>query len=142
MVAIELEAVITLKAFATLKHYYKVLRDGRPGRRFRDYIDERRKGRSGSLTIGRIVSFLIGFALIVAGLGIGWLPGPGGFLAIIGLALIAQEIPWIAAALDVIELQIRSLIRSSKRLMGFVSSPSILNLRNLERTLHAGMRNW
>ncbi len=117
MVAIELEGVITLKVFATLKHDYKVLRDGRPGRRFRDYTDERRRRRSGSFSIGRVASFLVGISLIAIGLGIGWLPGPGGFLAIIGLALIAQEIPWIATALDVIELRIRSLIRSSKRLM-------------------------
>ncbi len=117
MVAIELEGVITLKVFATLKHDYKLLRDGNPGRRFRDYTDERRRRRSGSFSVGRVVSFLVGISLIAIGLGIGWLPGPGGFLAIVGLALIAQEIPWIATALDAIELQIRRVIRSTKRLL-------------------------
>ncbi len=117
MVAIELEGVIPLKFFATLKHYYKVLRDGHPGRRFRDYTDEQRRRRSGSLSVGRVLSFLVGLTLIVIGLGIGWLPGPGGFLAIVGLALIAQEMLWIATALDATELQIRRVIRSTKRLL-------------------------
>ena len=68
-----------------------------------------------------------GTALIVVGLAIGWLPGPGGFLAFVGLAMIAIEIPCAARALDVGEVKLRAVynilrnmvrhlfMRSSKR---------------------------
>ncbi len=101
----------------TIKHDFCRLRDGEPGCRFKDFAQERRSRRESKMSAGRVLSLLAGFALIVAGIGIGWLPGPGGFLAIIGLALIAQEIPWVAGVLDAIEIRIRQVIRYVKRII-------------------------
>lgn len=102
---------------ANIKQDYKRLRDGLPGHRFRRYVDERRKRRSGKHGVRRVVNGLLGIALILIGIAIGWLPGPGGLLAIIGLALIAKEVPWIADVLDALELGIRRVVRSLKRLL-------------------------
>lgn len=49
---------------------------------------------------------------MVVGLVIGWLPGPGGFLSIVGLAILAQEMPIVAKALDGCEVKIRRLGQS------------------------------
>ncbi len=99
----------------TIKDDFRELRSGAPGKRFRQYVDDRRARRGTRWSAGRIISFAAGAALVVVGLGIGWLPGPGGFLAIVGLALIAQEIPFIANALDRTEGASRSIVAAAKR---------------------------
>ena len=91
----------------TIKDDYRTLRDGVPGKRFRNYADARRERRDGHFSPSRIVYFAVGILLIVVGLGIGWLPGPGGFLAIIGFAVISQEFPFVADMLDSFERVIR-----------------------------------
>lgn len=78
---------------------------GKPGKRFQAFC-ERSRQRSRSL-LKRIGMFAGGTALIVFGLAIGWLPGPGGFLAIVGVAMIAVELPIAAKFLDVCEIKIR-----------------------------------
>ncbi len=47
-----------------------------------------------------MLTILLGLVLTVGGASIGWLPGPGGFVAIFGLALLAQEFRPMAVALD------------------------------------------
>lgn len=98
----------------TIKEDCRTLRDGVPGRRFRDYVDERRERRGTKWSVSRVASFAIGITLMLLGLGIGWLPGPGGFLAIIGLALVAQEIPVLADALDCVEIFLRNAVFAAK----------------------------
>jgi len=93
---------------------YRTLRNDCPGRRFRNSVDKRRGERGGRISVGRVFGFAVGLTLIVVGLGVGWLPGPGGFLAIVGLAMIAIEIPIIADTLDRLELLCRRIIRSVK----------------------------
>ncbi len=93
---------------------YRTLRKGIPGRRLRNYVDKRRGRQGGRFSVGRVLRFAGGLTLIVIGLGVGWLPGPGGFLAIIGLAMIAIEIPIIADTLDRFELLCRRIVRSVK----------------------------
>lgn len=110
-----------MSILATIKQDYQTLRDGQPGRRFRTYVVERRMRGSGKLSVRRIARDFIGLGFIVIGIAIGWLPGPGGFLAIIGLALIAQEVPWIADVLDASEIGVRRIIRSCKKLFVFPS---------------------
>lgn len=94
----------------------RTLRNAQPGHRFRSYVDERRKRMENKSGPARLAIPAIGLALIVVGLAIGWLPGPGGFVAIIGLALIAQEVPWVADLMDRSELLLRQLWRFVKRL--------------------------
>ena len=82
----------------SMKESWHELKEGRPGSRFRDYYDDRKENRSSRG--GKIASIAGGLVLVIVGIAIGWLPGPGGFVAIIGLALLAKEIRPIAAAMD------------------------------------------
>lgn len=59
-----------------------------------------------------VFKILIALGLIAIGLLIGWLPGPGGVLAIIGLALLATQFRWVAICLDWIELMMRRIFRA------------------------------
>ncbi len=38
---------------------------------------------------------MLGVLLILGGLAIGWLPGPGGFIAFFGIAILAGEYRWV-----------------------------------------------
>lgn len=84
--------------FGAMRAYWNGLRDAPSGRRFRCVYDLRQHIRRRHLA--RIVSVAAGSLLVLFGLGIGWLPGPGGFVAILGLALLAQEFRPLAALLD------------------------------------------
>lgn len=84
------------------------LKAPKPGQRFRDfyrYRHERRGGRRWSA--GRILTLGAGVLLVGGGLAIGWLPGPGGFIAVFGLALLATEWFALAKLLDWAELVTR-----------------------------------
>ena len=73
---------------------------------------------------------------MVIGLGIGWLPGPGGFLAILGLALLGTEMRPLARLLDGCEVLLRRLLgraippsRAAKRML--VVAGAIIALASL-----------
>jgi len=83
---------------------YSEIRNGYAGHRFSDYVEHRRERRGSPWTLGRVCKLGGGLFLIILGIGVGWLPGPGGFVAIIGLLLIAQEVPFVAKALDAVEV--------------------------------------
>lgn len=86
---------------ATIRHYATQLKDGQPGRRFLDLYDFRQKDPPTPAV--RIGLWLIALVLIVGGAAIGWLPGPGGFIAIFGLAIVAMEFRVMAVILDRLE---------------------------------------
>ena len=54
----------------------------------------------------------MGILLVVIGLGIGWLPGPGGFLAILGLATLIPFVPGMAYLMDRAEVMVRKCARA------------------------------
>lgn len=83
---------------------FSEIRSGHAGHRFSDYVKNRRERRGSHWSIGRVAKVGGGLFLIILGVGVGWLPGPGGFVAIIGLLLIAQEFPFVAKALDALEI--------------------------------------
>lgn len=88
---------------------FAVLRRGKAGSRFQDYRKYKRQRRDGNRISSRVFTFGLGTLLIVVGLLIGWLPGPGGFVALIGLAMLGREIPWIPRVMDSSELILRRL---------------------------------
>lgn len=94
--------------FHSLKKNWRQLRDAAPGRRFRQFYDLRKAHRSGHFSWSRVLTIFLGLILLLGGLGIGWLPGPGGFIAIFGLALLAQEFRPLARLLDWGELKLRA----------------------------------
>ncbi|WP_153557156.1 PGPGW domain-containing protein [Roseimaritima sediminicola] len=91
-----------------LKNEYGRLRHCPPGNRFCRYVAYRRSRRGPGFGWSRVGSFAAGIALILLGVAIGWLPGPGGFIAFFGLALIALEFPVIARLADRGELWLRA----------------------------------
>jgi hypothetical protein len=86
---------------ASIRDYAKRLKDGEPGRRFIDLYEFRKKDPP--TTALRVGLWFIAILLIGGGLAIGWLPGPGGFIAIFGLAIVAMEFRFMAVTLDRIE---------------------------------------
>ncbi len=94
-----------------MKRDMAVLRDGHAGTRFQKYRQHMCSQRDSKRSFSRVVSFVLGWLLVIGGLAIGWLPGPGGFIAIIGLAMLSREVPGIACALDFCEVVIRGILR-------------------------------
>ena len=86
---------------ATIRRYARRLKDGRPGHRFLDLYEFRRKDPPAPMV--RAGLWLLALLLIGGGLAIGWLPGPGGFIAIFGLAIVAMEFRVVAVTLDRLE---------------------------------------
>jgi hypothetical protein len=89
---------------------WRTLRYGTPGRRFYDFHHARAE-RRGDKSIERVLTLALGIVLLLGGLAIGWLPGPGGFIAVIGAALLGAESLRIAKLLDRIELRLRDAWR-------------------------------
>ena len=92
---------------ATITQYATRLKDGEPGRRFSDLYEFRQTDPP--TTLARMGLWLVALVLIVGGAAIGWLPGPGGFIAIFGLAIVAMEFRVMAVLLDRIERAARNL---------------------------------
>ena len=91
---------------------WKAFRDAPPGERFR-----RRHGnrKSAGPPLARILTVVLGLALVVGGAILLVIPGPGVLVIGFGGALIAQEFRWAAVALDWIEVQLRKALRFSRR---------------------------
>ncbi|MGD9903286.1 MAG: hypothetical protein AB7U83_07430 [Vicinamibacterales bacterium] len=83
---------------ATIRQYARRLRNGRAGHRFLDLYEFRKEDPPA--TAVRVGLWLVALLLIGGGLAIGWLPGPGGFVAIFGLAIVGMEFRVVAVALD------------------------------------------
>ncbi len=86
------------------KENWQVFKNSEPGERFQDRYNRRRQEEQGRWNKGAIFNILLGLLIIVGGLVIGLVPGPGGFIAIFGLGLIGSEFQPIAKALDWVEL--------------------------------------
>lgn len=86
---------------ATIRQYATSLKDGEPGRRFQDLYAFRQEDPPTPAV--RVGLWLVAVVLIVGGAAIGWLPGPGGFIAIFGLAIVGMEFQFVATTLDRLE---------------------------------------
>ena len=95
--------------FEAVRSSWGEFREGRPGHRFHDVYECRQRTREGRSAAGRVLSIGFGLLLIVGGASIGWLPGPGGFVALFGIALLATELEFLARWMDWLELRARSL---------------------------------
>jgi len=108
--------------FNAIKADLQQLKSGKSGSRFLDFYDFRQSRRAPGFSVSRVATVFFGLALAIGGASIGWLPGPGGFVAIFGLALLAQEFRPMARALDWIEPKLHALwswlVRTWRRLSG------------------------
>lgn len=85
-----------------LKKHWQELEQYPPGERFQRRNRRRREQRKRS---GRSLRVGGGLLLIVLGLMLLFVPGPGTIVALIGLALLAQESMFVARWLDWMELR-------------------------------------
>lgn len=86
---------------ATIREYAAQLKQGEPGHRFLELYEFRQQDPP--TTAVRMGLWAAAVVLIVGGAAIGWLPGPGGFIAIFGVAIIAMEFRGVAVVLDRLE---------------------------------------
>jgi hypothetical protein len=103
-----------------LKSAWRKLRAGKPGRRFQDYHRSRKQdsGSSG----GRALWLAAGVVLLVAGLVLLLIPGPGIPLVALGAGLIARESLLVARFVDALELWLRRVLSWAQRFWS--SSPT------------------
>jgi hypothetical protein len=90
---------------------WKQLRHGKPGRRFCDFYRARAERRAEGWPLERVLILVVGIGMLLGGLAIGWLPGPGGFVGVIGAALLGAESKTIAKLLDWVESRLRDAWR-------------------------------
>jgi hypothetical protein len=100
---------------SALARDWRQLRRGKAGSRFADFHRARAARRAEGWSAERIVTIALGVVLFVGGLAIGWLPGPGGFVAVIGAALLGAESRRIAKLLDHVEARLRDAWRFLRR---------------------------
>lgn len=86
---------------ATIRQYAQQLKHGEAGRRFVDLYEFRQQDPP-TATV-RVGLWVVAVLLIGGGVAIGWLPGPGGFIAIFGVAIIAMEFRAVAVIVDRVE---------------------------------------
>lgn len=92
---------------ARLKQGWRELRRGEPGRRFRARY-ERRRLRSG--TAGKCLMCALGVLIVLVGIVLLPLPGPGMLIVAFGALLMAEGSLTIAKGLDALELRVRPLV--------------------------------
>lgn len=99
--------------WARLKKDWTRLRRGSPGARFRDLHEHRRRRPSST---SRAVTISVGVVLILVGVLVGPLPGPGGFVSVFGLALLSTVFRPMARFMDWAELKLRHAWQATARL--------------------------
>lgn len=86
--------------FERTKKNWHIFRAASAGDRFQSLYRAKHPQSRGGFCLTDFLMILLGCLLMVVGLAIGWLPGPGGFVGIIGLAIVAQQFLWVARLLD------------------------------------------
>jgi hypothetical protein len=94
-----------------IKQSWRKFKEGRPGHRFHEFYEYMQRKREGRSAAWHVVPIGLGTLLLVGGVAIGWLPGPGGFIAVFGVALLATEFEFLARWLDRAELGVRKAWR-------------------------------
>src|SRR3954469_17979625 len=97
--------------FATLKAHWHDLRRGRPGHRFQDRQARNRRERRSKTWPQRLLQPAAAVLLLIAGIVLCFIPGPGLPLVAIGAALLADHSHTMARMMDWLEWRIRKVIR-------------------------------
>jgi hypothetical protein len=102
-----------------LKPSWGVFEKAPAGKRFEALYEARKKSGGTS----RLVFTVIGVLLLVGGVVLLFIPGPGLLLIAFGGALIAQQSLWLAKVLDRLELLLRKLARKFQSFWKRASTP-------------------
>jgi hypothetical protein len=92
--------------FQSLKKSWRELAEGKPGKRFQSRYEKKKdSGRNGGRTLKLVAAVL----LIIVGVVLLVIPGPGTVFIALGAALLAEESATVARGLDWTEVRIRRL---------------------------------
>ncbi len=97
-----------------VKENWQEFKGSEPGQRFQDRYERRREEEQGRWSKSAILNIVLGLLIIAGGLLIGLVPGPGGFIAFLGLGLIGSEFQPTAKALDWGEVKVRAGVSWAK----------------------------
>ncbi len=96
------------------KRTWQAFKRSQPGYRFQERYNRRQQTTSGPFDPKNLVYLGGGVAIIIIGVLLAPIPGPGGVIAFVGLAFIGAEFLPIARLLDWGEVRIRGLVRWAK----------------------------
>ena len=97
------------------KQRWRELREGRPGKRFQERYERICKERQGGSGGRRVVQLGVGLLLLITGIVLLLIPGPGVPLVLVGGALVAERSRPMARAMDRCEVIFRKMLRQVKR---------------------------
>lgn len=111
-----LENRLTLKDLATvmlksLKRQWRELRKGRPGQRFRAQFEQNKRATAGKSRLRRCLPIFAGAGLLIVGIFLCLIPGPGVPFIVLGAGLLAKRFRAVASALDWLEVRLRQMKR-------------------------------
>jgi hypothetical protein len=97
------------------KRQWKAFRSGQPGQRFQDRYERSRKMRASQSWVVRLLKPVAALVLVIGGIVLCFIPGPGLPLIVIGAGLLADESCIIARGMDWTELRLRKLLKMALR---------------------------
>lgn len=103
---------------ASVKEHWHELKSSRPGRRFQERYERRKKEHRGSFHWARWLNIIGGTLLVLAGVFMLAVPGPGMLVAVVGLSLLGSEFLTLARFLDWAELKLRKMFTRIRRWWG------------------------
>jgi uncharacterized protein (TIGR02611 family) len=94
---------------AAVKEHWNELKSSRPGRRFQERYERRKKEHRGSFHWGRWLNIIGGTLVVLMGVFMLAVPGPGMLVAVVGLSLLGSEFLTLARFLDWSEVKLRKM---------------------------------
>ncbi len=101
-----------------IEEWRRFLKEGVPGRRFRDRYCRRQHSGHERSTFRRACYASFGIAIAIGSLVLAPLPGPGWGTFFVGLGIVAGEVLSVAWLLDRTEVKLRKFLRRAKGVWG------------------------
>jgi uncharacterized protein (TIGR02611 family) len=100
--------------FDKLKKNWNLFKTSKPGQRFKERYQRLSKKRQKNSTLRSVFNISLGVLIIIIGIILWFIPGPGWATVFIGAAIIAGESIMVARFLDFIEIKARKLMKDRK----------------------------
>jgi uncharacterized protein (TIGR02611 family) len=100
---------------ASVKKHWHELKRSRPGHRFQERYERRKKEHHGSFHWARWLNIIGGTLVILAGVFMLAVPGPGMLVAVVGLSMLGSEFLTLARFLDWSEVKLRKMFSWARR---------------------------
>src|SRR4051812_42222743 len=95
--------------FHRLKRQWRDLRDASPGNRFQAQFERSQRANAHKSRFRRCVPVLAGAVLLIAGVILCFIPGPGLPLIFLGAGMLAERFRAVARAMDWLEVKLRKM---------------------------------